>query len=327
MLIRRSHPRLVLALTTLGLFAYYAAGYPAVGVAVPVAAALFSAAEGGRLGAAILTSVIVLGASLLFRLLEGQDAAFVLGYDLAPHVALMATAITLGDSVRSRRSDLAQQRRLRELTLRQHAQEAEGRLQAERLVIARDLHDAIGHSMSVISLHADVAKEAMGRDTDAAVQALDLIKDASARSFRELRSTVALLRDPGMPAAPSVADLSALTEAAGAAGIEVEHDIRLPRLPLPRSIETAAYRILQEAVTNVVRHAAATRMKLVVHVEDDRLRLIVADDGVERPGSSAAGHGIAGMTERATGLGGVLTARHEGSGFVVRAELPLEPPA
>ncbi|WP_084958450.1 sensor histidine kinase [Thermoactinospora rubra] len=328
MLIRRHHPRTVLALSALGLFAYYAAGYPAVGLAVPVAAALFSAAEAGRLRAAVVTALTVVGFSLLFRLLEGQDAAFVVGYDLIPHLALMAAAVALGDGVRSRRSQQAQQRQIAELTARQYAQEAERRVHAERLAIARDLHDSIGHTVSVISLHADVAREALSRDQAAVADALGLIRDAATRTMRELRRTVALLRTPGEPprSSASLSNLESLADTARAAGIAVETAVSVPGR-LPDTVDAAAYRIAQEAVTNVVRHSAATRLSITGRVEGGALHLCVADDGTAVPAAVPMGHGIAGMSERARSLGGTLTARREEGGFVVRAELPLEGPS
>jgi signal transduction histidine kinase len=327
MLARRHYPRAVLAVSVLGLFAYYAAGYPAVGLAVPVAAALFSAAEAGRLGAAVAGALVALGTSLWVRLLQGQDAAFVLGFDLVPHVALMAAAIALGDGLRSRRAQQAQQREVARLQAQQYARDAERRVHAERLAIARDLHDSLGHTVSVISLHADVAREALGRDEAAAREALTLIRDAASRTMRELRSTVALLRSPGEPAAGlvSLAGVGPVLRAARDAGIEVVEDIDVPG-PLPDTVDAAAYRIVQEAVTNVVRHSGASRVHVAAHADDEALLLTVSDDGAGAASTRSGGHGIAGMAERARALGGELTATAGGAGgFTVRARLPLEP--
>ena len=346
MLVRRRYPRIVLAVTGLGLFAYYAIGFPAIGLALPVAAALFSAAETDHLIAAIVTAVTVTVVSVFFRLLEGQEPTFVIGYDLVPHVTLMAAAIAFGDSLRSRRTVQARQREVARLTERQYARDAERRVHAERLAIARDLHDSIGHTVSVISLHTDVAKEALAGerpDPRAATDALDLIRQAATGTMRELRRTVALLRTPGesgRTALLSVRDLSAVTDPAGATGLAVELDIDLPGR-LPQTVDAAAYRIVQEALTNVVRHARATRVLVTARLarldDSDWLRLAVVDNGAGtahsagRPSAPEAsahepGHGIAGMTERARALGGTLTALREPDGFAVRADLPVDHP-
>ena len=306
MLARRTHPRAVLLVTAFGLFAYYAAGYPAVGIAVPVAAALFSAAEAGRLVAAIVAAAGVLAVSMTFRLLDGQDVAYVLGYELITHVTLMAAAIALGDGLRSRREVAALADREKRLAARE-----------ERLAIARDLHDSIGHTISVIALHADVAREALPSSSPAAA-ALRRIKDASSDTMRELRRAVGLLRDDEPV---SLSRLAVVLDAARSAGFDVYERIDVAPGTLPRAVDVAAYRIVQEAVTNVLRHADASRVDVAAAVTRGRLRLTISDDGP--PGESGApGHGIAGMTERAHEVGGSLDARHEPTGFVVEAVLP-----
>ncbi|GGM51035.1 two-component sensor histidine kinase [Micromonospora sonchi] len=355
MLARRRYPVVVLAVSVLGLFAYYAAGYPAVGLAVPVAAALFSAAEHGRLAASVGAAVVVVVVSVFFRLAEGQDFSFVVGYELAGHVLLMGAAIALGDSVRSRRAVQADARRIAELTEARYRQEADARVQDERMAIARDLHDSLGHTTSVIALHADVARETLGRDDAAARSALDLIRSAAGRSMDDLRRTVTLLRSPGdrPRTVVSMANLDAVTRAADAAGFDVDVRVRLDP-PLPAPVEAAAFRIVQEAVTNVVRHSAGSRVEIRVRQDERQLTLSVTDTGADRsaddgdatttpadpdraagqldagradtagdPAADRPGHGIAGMRERAESLGGTLIAEHRNGGFVVRAALPL----
>ena len=340
MLARRRYPVLVLAVTVLGLFAYYAAGYPAIGLAVPVAAALFSAAEYGRLAAAVTAAVVVTVVSVAFRLAEGQDFAFVVGYELAGHLLLMGAAIALGDSVRSRRAAQADARRIAELTAARYQQEADTRVQHERMAIARDLHDSLGHTVSVIALHADVAREALGRDEAAARSALELIRSAASRSMVDLRRTVTLLRssDDQPRTVVSLANLDAVTQAAGAAGFDVDAQVDLAE-PVPAPVEAAAFRIVQEAVTNVVRHSTGSRVEIRVRQDERHLILSVTDTGAdaraetetEAPPAVArtgpAGHGIAGMRERAESLGGRLTATPVPGGFAVHAELPLVGPA
>lgn len=328
MLARRHYPVVVLMVTALGLFAYYAAGYPAVGVAVPVAAALFSAAELGRLLWAAATAAVVAAVSVFFRLMEGQDVTVVVGYELAGHVILMAAAIALGDSVRSRRAVQANARRIGELTAKQIQQDADARVHAERLAIARDLHDSIGHTTSVISLHADVAREAINRDDDIAREALALIKRTAGRTMTELRATVELLRSPREERRPvmTIADLESLIQPAVEAGIEVEVDNALPS-GLPATTETAAYRIIQESITNIAKHSTASQATVTMARIDDMVNLTVIDNGA--PPSEPAGdepqhgYGIVGMRERAEALGGRLSAGYEATGFAVRVMLPV----
>lgn len=336
-LARRRHPILVLAISVLGLFAYYIAGYPAVGVAVPIAAALFSAAEFGHPVAAVVAGVITVGASVTFRLLEGEPVSLVLGYELAGHVLLVAAAIATGDGVRARRALLARTEELVALAAVRAEQEVEMSVQAERIALARDLHDSLGHAASVVAIHADVAREAVARHDDAAATtALAVIKEATSTSLVELRRTVAVLRRAGGPA-PSPLGLADLTVAVNhGPGLRVVTSIEAS--DLPPVVDAAAARIIQESLTNVARHSGAREAFVSVAVEAGVLVIEVRDDGPTREPDSRAdsrqdgidrtGHGITGMRERATALGGSLDADHlPDGGFVVRARIPLAGPS
>ncbi len=336
MLVRRRHPLIVLAVSALGLFAYYAAGYPAIGLAVPIAAALFSAAEFGHALAAVITAVLVTVVSVGFRLLEGQSFSLVVGYELVGHLALMAAAIALGDSLRSRREVQAAARRLTELSARQARLDADARVHAERLAIARDLHDSVGHDASVISLHAEVGREAAGHDDEATRRALALIKGTASAMLADLRRTVSLLRNPDerQHEVVSLDDLASVTQVATEAGFDVVTSIDAAlsaadsgTSPLSPVAEAAVYRIVQEAITNVVRHSNGTRLEIRV-ARDPRRRIIaeITDDGSPHSTGNAdhveEGNGIRGMRERAESLGGHLTAGFTGRGFTVRAVVP-----
>lgn len=324
-LARRRHPVLVLVISVLGLFSYYIAGYPAIGVAVPVAAALLSAAEFGRLAWAIAAAAIVLATSVGFRIADGAEFSYVVGYDLAGHVLLMSAAIALGDTLQSRRLAAESTRRIVALTTERTRQQADAARYEERVSIARDLHDSLGHAGSVVSLHADVAREAVERgDRHSAEAALRTIKNTTTASMTELRRTVGLLRaaDRAPRSAVALDDLDTL--AATTTGVAVTTDIRLSR-DLPAAVDSAAYRIIQEAVTNIVKHSSAAHAAITVRDHDDVLEVEVRDDGGPHDtGSPGGGHGIAGMRERAVTLGGTLEAGLERDGFRVRATLPLE---
>lgn len=325
-LVRRRYPVLVLSITVLGLFAYYAAGYPAVGVAVPIAAALFSAAEFGRMRWAVVAAVIALFTSVVFRAIEGQELSLVVGYEFAGHAVLMAGSIALGDSIRSRRQLVASARDIVVLTAERSRRRAEEQRQDERISIARDLHDSIGHSTSVVSLYADVAKEALARgDDEATTEALELIKTTTSESMLELRRTVGALRASGEPSrvAASLANVGSVTDVGES--VEVTKDIRVPER-LPDVVDSAAFRVIQESLTNIARHSTATHAHIKVGYGDGELWVAVTDNGDADDSGEVAdsGHGIHGMRERASALGGTLEAGMGDEGFSVRASFPLE---
>jgi signal transduction histidine kinase len=165
MVARRRAPRAVLLLTVLGIFAYYALQFPPIGIALPAVGALYSAAEAGRTGWAGGTGLVLVLVAAYFRIEEGLPTAYLVSYDVLTNVALVAAAIALGVSVRLRREARIHQERLRAVAAAEQAREAEHRVQAERMRIARDLHDVVGHTMSVIAVHGNVAAEAIGHDT------------------------------------------------------------------------------------------------------------------------------------------------------------------
>jgi len=326
---QRRAPRAVLALTVLAMFAYYTFEYPPIGVVLPVAAALFSAADAGRAGWAVGAGAVALGASIVFRLREGTPVGLLLGYEAVSNLALIAAATALGHSVRSRRIQAAQQAEIARLTARAAAQEAEQRMRRERERISRDLHDTVGHTMAVISLQAGVAAEAIGPGHPVAAEAVERIRSAAGRTLREVRAMVRVLRAATGPepsaAEPSVLSLVALPDLVGPvreAGIEVAALVEVDPAALPAPVDAAAYRVLQEALTNVVRHSGARRARVRVRLRDGELLLTVVDDGRGATGEPGTGHGLTGMRERVRLLGGVLRTR-SGPGFAVHARIPV----
>lgn len=197
----------------------------------------------------------------------------------------------------------------------------------ERMRIARDLHDTIGHTLSVASLHAAVASEAT--DPEARDTALAEVRGAASEALRELRGTVKVLRTDaaGGPApALGLASREQVLETVRSAGLQVDEQVTVPAERLPRAVDAAAHRILQESVTNVLRHAGASRVQVRAELTGGVLDLRIIDDGAAGRDSSAAAHpgtGITGMRERAELLGGTLTAGPGPSGFTVHARLPL----
>ncbi|MFD2792091.1 sensor histidine kinase [Promicromonospora vindobonensis] len=322
-LVRRRAPRTVLVVTVLAVFVYYIFQFAPIGMALPAIAALYSAAEMRHTAWAIGAGATLVAVATYYRTVGNTPEEQLAPYDLVTNVALAAAAIALGVAVR-----LTREARVHE------ARAAEQRLQAERLRIARDLHDVVGHNLSVIALHSGVAAEAVGRDDDAARGALEHVRKATSGTLHELRSTVRVLRGPvggtpgaaeaSAPAPTGLAGVDTLADSARAAGLTVDVTLDVPDGALDGAISAAAYRVVQESLTNVLRHARATRVTVSARVAGDRLALRVSDDGLGAGADLVPGSGLAGMRERLALLGGGLTVGDApGGGFLVTADLPL----
>jgi signal transduction histidine kinase len=206
--------------------------------------------------------------------------------------------------------------------------EAERRLGEERLRIAREVHDVVAHAMVAINVQAGVAAHLLDDDNEQAREALLHIKQTSGDALTDLRATLGVLRDTDQAApvgpAAGLEDLDAVAGQLRAAGVEVVVDVdTVGAVPTP--VHSASYRIVQEALTNVLRHANARAVSVVVRADDDMLTIAVADDGAgtDRP-TSGAGAGVRGMRERAEALGGTLHAGPDADGgWRVEATLPL----
>jgi signal transduction histidine kinase len=241
-------------------------------------------------------------------------------------VAVVLVALAIGDTVRSRR-DLRVAREERDLQIAQEReQEQRRRLADERLRIARDLHDSVAHALVAINVRASVAAHLRGGVDDA----LSEIAAVSAEALEDLRTTLGLLRDneDQAPTAPTLdlASLTQLVDRARAAGLDAETDVEWNGQTIPTAIGQAGFRIVQEAITNVMRHAPAAHTRVRLRVEGNALAIDVHDDGLAAVNGSpsAGGHGLRGMRERAAALGGEVTAGPApGGGWHVHARLPL----
>jgi signal transduction histidine kinase len=199
----------------------------------------------------------------------------------------------------------------------------------ERLAIARDLHDVVAHSISVINVQANTALHLMDRQPDRAREALTAIREVSGQALTELGSVLGALRDTAAPLAPApgVARLDELAARARAAGFAVSVAAEGAARPLPAGVDAAAYRIVQEALTNAVRHSGGRAASVLLRYSGDDLVIEVSDDGggagAGAPGAPGSGNGLAGMAERARALGGTVDAGpRPGGGFLVLARLP-----
>jgi len=209
---------------------------------------------------------------------------------------------------------------------------SEARLGEERLRIAREVHDVVAHAMVAINVQAGVAAHLLDQDTEQAREALLHIKRTSGEALTDLRATLGVLRDPDQAApvgpAAGLEDLDAVAGQLRAAGIEVTVDVEgVEWVPTP--VGSASYRIVQEALTNVVKHSAARHAAVSVTRDGTRLTVEVVDDGPPAPPPAVPpagrGFGLIGMRERAVAVGGGVTyGPVPGGGFRVRAELPTE---
>jgi signal transduction histidine kinase len=288
-----------------------------------IAAFLIAATGGHRRAAWVVVVTGYLGTVWLIPLAFGHQVAS-LTFALAL-LGWLAVLVVAAELVRSRRERTAQARAARQVDQQRQASE-------ERLQMARELHDVVGHTISLINVQAGVGLDLMDIRPEQARVALTAIKSASSEALGELRTMLAALRQSGEdpPLAPSsgLDRLPELVELTRAAGLSVTTEVVGVRRPLPAATDLAAYRIVQESLTNVARHAGPARVVIRLSYQAHSLEIVVRDNGRVlggRAGSSpGTGSGIAGMRQRALALGGQLDAhpRPEG-GFIVIARLPL----
>ncbi len=239
-------------------------------------------------------------------------------------VAAWMAALGAGaELLRSRREQFVRARRERAEAERHRADE-------ERLRIARELHDVIAHSLSVINVQAGVGLALIDERPEQARTALTTIRAASKEALGEVRQVLATVRAPGdapRAPAPGLDRLPELVQQAGTAGLRVHVEVDGTARPLPPGTDLAAFRIIQEALTNIVRHSGARTAHVRIGYRQDSLRLRIDDDGPSTGGGeTGGGNGLVGMRERAAALGGTVEAGPRGDGgFRVIATLPLTP--
>jgi signal transduction histidine kinase len=246
--------------------------------------------------------------------------------DILSTIGWLLALLILAELFRVLRQRALESAKAREQELRAREQEARRQATEERLEIARELHDVLAHSISLIAVQANVALEVMDRRPEQARIALSAIKDASRSALGEVRSVLTVLRgDRAAPRdpAPDLTRLPHLVRTAEAAGLKVALSVVGDLDAVPLAVSQAGYRIVQESLTNVVRHAGADQAWILVESASG-LRLRVTDDGRGAPlGFDGTGNGLPGMRERAAALGGELTARTmPGAGFRIDARIP-----
>ncbi|WP_248959578.1 sensor histidine kinase [Sphaerisporangium perillae] len=256
----------------------------------------------------------------------------------------------LGESVRSRQVIAAEAQERAELAERTREEEARARADAERLRIAREVHDTVAHAIAIINVQSGVTAHVLDKRPEVAREALRAIEQTSSRALREMRAILGVLRDDdgdddGRAPYPGLGQIDELAAKAREAGLDIKLEETSPAVPLPSAVGSAAYRIVQESITNVVRHVGPTRVTVVLNPGIDVLEIRVTDEGrraapghdsadpplpARHPTSSGSsakpGRGIVGMRERCQLLGGELDAGPiPGGGFEVKARLPLAP--
>ena len=322
---RRRRPLAVLAVVFAATLVYVLIGYKDGPIWFPLIIAYFTAAVRGHRLAAAMTAVagFALFPWLDFLVRDGPAPTLISLLALAAWLLVLFGAAEI---VRIRRERVAEAVQMRE-------EEALRRASEERLRIARELHDALGHHLSLITVQSGVALHLNEALPEQARTSLTAIKQASKEALSELRSVLDILRQAGEAAprfpASTLARLHDLAAQAATAGLDVRTETVGEVRPLSFGVEAAAFRIVQEALTNVTKHAGEASATVLVSYGDRDLTVQIEDDGPgPAPGGAAgSGKGLMGMRERVAALGGELEAgpRPEG-GFRVRARLPMEGP-
>ncbi|MGC4791296.1 sensor histidine kinase [Micromonospora sp. DT178] len=316
---RRQAPVATLAVTGL-----CAVGYQAAGFDVPAVAYLFAvytAVRAGHRSITVAASVIMLAALPLAALASGlhdTGEAFAQARG-ALELAWLIAAGAAGEALRQAERRAEEAERTREETARRRADEG-------RLHIARELHDSLTHQISIIKVQAEVAVHVARKRGEHVPEALLAIQQAGREATRELRATLEALRGDDTAPPRGLDDVLELVEGARTTGLHATLTIEGQRHDVPAAVDRTGYRIVQESLTNIVRHANAATASVRIDYRPDTLAIRVDDDGKATPGTApVSGVGLLGMRERVSALGGSLRAEPRGEGgFTVQAELPVD---
>ncbi|MDO8914511.1 MAG: sensor histidine kinase [Coriobacteriia bacterium] len=326
LIVRRRHPVAVLAVTTVAATLYEVLPNPPSLAMMGVLIALYTLGTLTDRRRLLLWGAGSTALVLLASLPAPNSAAF--WGEAVRNLAVMLVAGLLGDATRNRRAYVAEVERRAEEAERNREEDTRRRVDEERLRIARELHDVTAHSLSVIAVQSGVASHVLDTKPEEARRALIAIRQVSRDSLQELRAMLGVLRgseDEAAPLAPSAGldRLHDLVRPLEESGLDVAIATEGDLTDVPAIADASAYRIVQEALTNVLRHAGKARVTVTVRREPDALLIDVTDDG---PGTLPfeEGHGIAGMRERVSALGGALQAGPlDGGGWRVSARLPM----
>ncbi|WP_336213226.1 sensor histidine kinase [Nonomuraea sp. LPB2021202275-12-8] len=347
--VRRRWPVPVFVTAALASLVYYTLDFPDGPGWLGLFVALYTVAaygDGRRslVIAGVGTSVLAIGWLVAAADIEPRAAIGWVYFRIGASVMSAA----LGESVRSRQVIAAEAQERAEFAERTREEEARARVDAERLRIAREVHDTVAHAIAIINVQSGVTAHVLDKRPEMAREALRAIEQTSSRALREMRAILGVLRDDGDDDGrgpyPGLGQIDELAAKAREAGLDVKLEETSPAAPLPSAVGSAAYRIVQESITNVVRHVGPTRVTVALSPGIEALEIRVTDEGRRAgPGHDSAdprlpaphpsgmgssakpGRGIVGMRERCQLLGGELDAGPIPGGFEVRARLPLAP--
>jgi signal transduction histidine kinase len=324
---RRRFPAVTLAVSALAVAVLFHLDQAAGVVALfAPAVALYSLALRRGRPAQLLAGAAAVGAVIMADVLSSGSPTV---RQTLSHVLLVSIPLLAAEAIRAHRSYVQVLQERVELAERTREQEARQRTEQERLRIARELHDVVAHTLTEINVQAGAAAERL--EAGAARAALERIEDASHRAIGELRAVLGLLRDPRQPGAPlipapGVTDIPDLVSRAADTGLDVRLRVVGDQPPLSDGNSLAAYRIVQESLTNARRHAPGEPVTVVLTFGGERMSIVVQNPGEgQARDDTVAGVGLQGMAERAAAAGGILTAGPTPQGFTVHAHLPYLP--
>lgn len=327
---RRRAPFVVLASASVPVLVLIALGYTSAVIGAGLFLAAYTvAAWSGKRRTALATAYVTF---LVIAVVVVIPRTMTFG-EIATNVALFAGAVGLGHSTHVRRQNVLLLRERAELAERARRQEALRAVSDERLRIAQELHDVIGHSLGVIALQAGVGAHVIDHDPAEAKASLLAVAATSRSALAEVRQILGALRDDDEPEGylpqPGLRALDRLTEELARVGLQVDLHVEGDDDGVPAALDLTAYRLVQEGLTNVLKHAGATRADVLVRYENDAVELEVRDDGRTAPPArddhAAAPRGHVGMRERVAVWGGTLTTGpRPGGGYVVTARLPFQ---
>ena len=334
---RRRHPLTVSLVTGLATAAYGLAPYPDLAMPIPIGGVvgLYSVAAWGGRRAALGSGAVAAVAVVVTLSLPRTDADLV---DAAFVALALAGAWLLGDRARVQRVLAAELQERAARLEREQADEARRAVASERARIARELHDVVAHHVSMMVVQAEAGPVAVERDPARAAGAFEAIAATGRQALVEMRRLLGMLRGeeeqaPSLAPQPGLAEVPSLVEQVGRAGLRVELVVEGTQAPLPAGVDLSAYRIVQEALTNAVKHGGAGRARVLVRYGADDLQLQIRDEGGAAGGNGSAvegrpeagqGRGLLGMRERVNLFGGELHAGPgPAGGFTVEARLPI----
>lgn len=327
---RRTSPIYALAGASLLGFTYWILDYPAAGASFALLVLVYSVGRYARDRVQSTRTLIGFTVVLLLVLIAGffyaGEEEVTVGV-IALNVILFQLAWVAGDAVRNRVESMAELARRIDAAEQDQVTRTESAIAGERNRIARELHDIMAHSLSVIVVQAEGAKRNVGRDDDTVIEALATIEQTARSNLKDLRGVVGMLRDDGeaRSPAPELSMVDFLVSQCGEAGLSVSLTVTGDQRVLAPMVELSGYRIVQESLTNAMKHAGpGAQATVTLEYEHDALRIAVIDNG--RGASSDKtnpGHGLIGMRERVEAFGGRIHAGPRiGGGYSVEARLP-----